>query len=149
MRVDQPRVAPARGAADGDVVVGGNPYGRVRLLDWARYRRCFGDGVILAAKLHFVVEPQPTDYLKRLAQPPYPLAALDAECLELFVAIAKPHAEYEPAVAYGVHSGDGFRQVNGVVQRHEYDGGGNFHIARFGGHARQKRQRGGLLIRRR
>ena len=149
VRVDQPRVAPARGAADGYVVVGGNPYGRVRLLYRARYRRCFGNGVVFAAKLHFIVEPQSTDHIQRFAQPPYSLAALDAECLELFVAIAKPNAEYEPAVADSVHSGDGFSQVDGIVQRHKYDGGSDFHIARFGGHARQKRQCGGLLIRRR
>ena len=144
--IDQPRVTPTSSAADRNIIVGGNPDGRMGLLHRARSRGHPRHPVILALELHLFLSPKQFHYLQGFPKAGYPLPALQAEGGIFFVTVSQTHAEDKAPVAYGIHGGDAFGQLHRIMQRHQNHGGGYFHIPGLCRHPSQQGERGAHLV---
>src|SRR6185503_757631 len=95
VRVDDPRVAEARGPDHRGVVVRGEPDRRVRPLHRAQHHARAGQVEEAPVMRHLVARPQPLDHLEAFDETPDPLLGRDPERLVLLLAIAEPNPEDE------------------------------------------------------
>lgn len=96
-----------------------------------------GDGEVVAVESDAVLGPEPSDQFNPFRQPPDPVGLLDAEHVRLFLPVAEPARQVEPAVADHIDDCRQFGDVNMVLQRQEKRPSANIHVLGFAGERRE------------
>src|SRR6202008_1273244 len=95
VRIDKPAVAEACGALHCAVVVRGEPDRRMGSLDRPAGHCHVGQFADVVLEIDIVLGPQPLDDFEALLETAHALAARHAKGIELDIAVAETHAEYE------------------------------------------------------
>ena len=113
--IDVPGIAEPGGAGDGGVAVGGNPYRRAGLLDGAQHQLGVAELEILAVVVDALAGPEQSHGGQAFQVAADAGTAGDAEVVVFRITVAQGGAEGKASAGDYVHSGNPFRQVDGVV----------------------------------